>query len=247
MTQTQYKQFLDDPAKFLNAGPVRRLRINVPPVNPGSAVFLTNPQSTANFPGAVPVHFQWQHLSASPIWWKYDDTGIPPTSAVWAQITPPVGGQFVNDRAYYLKWSVDEAYALELGHTAQIFLTAQVDGCGILVFQTPLNLIVVHHNIQVAAVGKSFFQRIFESRQAYGNRDQENRFDVRAQALQALSGHIMAKYPNITRGAALDVSHYMATGNAASVFGVTRGRVGPWRIFVNSKIGTDYHTDMLFG
>jgi hypothetical protein len=245
MTQAQYMQFLNDPARFLNAGPVRRLRINVPPVNPGTAV-LMNPQSTDNYPGAVPVHFQWRLSSVAPIKWKYDNTGIPPTSAVWAQTTQP-GGQFVDDSAYYLKWSVDEAYALELGHQAQIFLTAQVDGCGILVFETPSNLIVVHHNIQVAAVGQSCFQRIFESRQAYGNRDQENRFDVRAQALQALSGHIMAKYPNITRGAALDVSHYMATGNAASVFGVARGRLGPWRIFVNSKTGTDYHTDMLFG
>jgi hypothetical protein len=240
MTQAQYMRFLNDPAGFLNAGPVRRLRINV---NPSGAGFSNTIKSTANYPGAVPVHFQYSDARVTRISWTYDDTGIPATSAVWARATQSVGGQFVNDRAYYLQWSADEAYAMTLGTEAQIFLTAQVDGCGILVFETPSNLIVVHHNIQVAEVGRSFFQRIFESRQAYGNRDQENRFDVRAQALQALSGDIIANHPNIIRGTALDVRQYMATGNAASVFGVKRER---WKIFVNSKTGMNYHTDMLF-
>jgi hypothetical protein len=242
MTQAQYIQFLNDPAGFLNAGPVRRLRIKVNPSGPGPS---NTTESTANYPGAVPVRFQTSDARVTPIWWKYDNTGIPATSAVWAQTTPPVGGQPVNDSAYYLQWSVDEAYAMTLGTGARIFLTAQVDGCGILVYETPSDLIVVHHNIQVPEVGQSFFQRIFESRQAYGSRDQENRIGVRAQALHALAQHIIADHPNRIRGAALDVSHYMATGNAASVFGVRRG--GRWQIFVNSKTGTDYHTDMLFG
>jgi len=31
----------------------------------------------------------------------------------------------------------------ERGHEAQLFFTAQVDGCGILVFETPQNLIII--------------------------------------------------------------------------------------------------------
>ena len=243
MTQNQYRQFLNDPAGFLNAGPVTRLRINMMPGGPG---FRNTVSSTANFAGAVPIHFQYSDAMVSTVFLRYDNTGIPPTSALWAQTAqPPHNAPYVNDRAYYLQWNADQAYAITLGYEAQLFFTAQVDGCGILIFQTPRNLIVVHHNVQVAAVGQSWVQRVLESQQNYNNRDRENRFDVRAQTLQQLAEHIVANNPNIIRGVALDSRQYMSTGNAASVFGVKRG--GSWRIFVNSKTGADYHTDLLFG
>jgi hypothetical protein len=112
-------------------------------------------------------------------------------------------------------------------------------------FETPQNLIIIHHNVQVAAVGQSFIQSILESQHNYNARDRDNRFDVRAQTLQALSEHIVAHNPSIVGGTALDARQYMATGNAASVFGIKRG--GRWRIYVNSRTGADYHTDLLYG
>jgi hypothetical protein len=68
---------------------------------------------------------------------------------------------------------------------------------------------------------------------------------VRAQTLQALSEHVMARNPSITGGTALGARQYMGGGNAATVFGVKRD--GRWRIYVNSKNGADYHTDLLYG
>ena len=242
MNQNQYRQFLNDPAAFLNAGPVYRLRINM---NPGGPGFRNTVRHTAHYPGAVPIFFQYSDAMVTPVSLRYDNTGIQATSALWAQTNRPAGGQFVNDRAYYLQWNADEAYAITLGFEAQLFFTAQVTGCGILVFETPQTLTIVHHNVQVAAVGQSFLQSIFESQQNYLARDIENRFDVRAQALQALAQHIIAANPAIRRGIALDSRQYMAAGNAASVFGVKRG--GQWRIYVNSKTGVNYHTDMLYG
>ena len=55
----------------------------------------------------------------------------------------------------------------------------------------------------------------------------------------------MARNPSITRAAALDARQYMGAGNAATVFGVKRN--GRWRIYINSKNGADYHTDLLYG
>ena len=149
-----------------------------------------------------------------------------------------------KDRAYYLKWNADEAYAITLGHEAQLFFTARIDGCGILVFSTPHSLIIIHHNVRVAAVGPLFLPSVVESQQDYNLRNRENRFDVRAQALQALSQHIVSTNPGIRGGTALDARRYMAAGHAASVFGVKRG--GQWRIYVNSKTGVNYRTDLLY-
>lgn len=242
MNQNQYRQFLNNPVAFINGGPVTRLRINM---NPGGVGFRNTIRSTAQHPGSVPLSFQYSDSRVSPIYLRYDNTGIPPTSAIWAQSTRPGAGEFINDRAYYLQWSADQAYAIELGYEAQLFFTAQVDGCGILVFETPQKLIIVHHNVQVAAVGQTFLQSIFESQQNYTNRDRENRFDQRAQTLQALSEHIVANNPNIIGGTALDARQYLSAGNAASVFGVKRG--GRWRIYVNSKLGANYQTKLLYG
>ena len=107
MTQNQYRNFLNDPAGFPNAGPVTRLRINMVPGGPG---FRNTVSSRANFAGAVPVHFQYSDAMVSTVYLRYDNTGIPPTSALWAQTTqPPHGAPYVNDRAYYLQWNADQA------------------------------------------------------------------------------------------------------------------------------------------
>lgn len=244
MNQNQYRQFLNDPAAFLNAGPVRRMRINVNPVTPN---FRNVIQRTANYGGAVPVHFQYSDARVTPVSLRYDNTGIPPTSALWVESNRPgnPAAQYVSDRAYWLQWNADEAYAISLGHEAQLFVTATLTGCGILVFETPQNLIVIHHNIQVAAVGQNFIQSLIESQQQYLRRDQENRFDARAQALQQLAHHVVAENPSIIRGTSLDSRQYFTSDQPASVFGVKRG--GSWRIFVNYRTGADYRTDLLYG
>ncbi len=245
MNQNQYRQFLNDPAAFLNAGPVRRMRININPVTPN---FRNVVQRTAQYGGgAVPVHYQYSDARVTPVSLRYDNTGIPPTSALWVETNRPANplAQFVTDRAYWLQWRADEAYAISLGHEAQLFFTATLTGCGILVFETPQNLIVIHHNIQVAAVGQSFIQSLFESQQNYLARDQTHRFDARAEALQQLAQHVVADNPDIVRGTALDSRQYFSSDQPASVFGVKRG--GSWRIYVNFKTGADYRTELLYG
>ncbi len=242
MNQNQYRRFLNNPVTFMNGGPVTRFRINM---SPGGAGFANSIKSTSQVQGGVPLSFQHSDARVTPMSLRYDDTGIPQTSALWATTTRPPAGDYVTDRAYYLQWSVDRAYAIELGSEAQLFVTARIDGCGILVFETPKKLIVVHHNVQVAAASKSRFQKMFESQEKYNIRNNNYRFDVRAQALQALSEQIIADNPDIIGGTSLDARQYMATGQAASVFGVKRD--GRWRIFLNSKTGLDYRTSLMYG
>jgi hypothetical protein len=241
MDQTQFGQFLNDPARFLNAGAVQRMRINI---TPGGAGFRNTVKCTANYPGAVPTFFQYSDALVTPVFFRYDNTGIPATSALWVQTGRPANGPYTSDRAYYLQWGDNQAYAITLGYEAQLFFTAQLTGCGILVFQTPQALTVVHHNVQVAAVDQSFVQKIFESQRDQRIREQEYSFDVRAQALQALAKHIISADPNVTRGIALDSRHYLASANPASVFGVKRNQ--RWRIFVNHNTSGIYQTDLLF-
>lgn len=240
MDQTQYMQFLNDPARFLNNGPVQRLRITI---NPGPAAKNTV-KYTANYPGAVPTDYYYSDALVKPVFIRYQNTSIPATSALWVETSQPAIDPFTRDRAYYLHWEVDYAYAITLGYAAQLFFTAQLTGCGILVFETPQALTVVHHNVQVAAVDQSFLQRILESQRDRSIREAEYKFDVRAQALQGLAMHIISADPDVIRGTALDSRQYLSSGNPASIFGVKRNE--RWRIFVNHNTSGVYQTELLY-
>jgi hypothetical protein len=241
MNQTQYRQFLNDPAGFLNDGPVKRLRINI---NLGPVASKNTDKYTASYPGAVPTVYQYSDSLVTQVFFRYDITGIAATSALWVTADRPAGESYISDRAYYLQWEVDKAYAITLGYAAQLFFTAQLTGCGILVFQSPQALTVIHHNMQVAAEGQSFLQRIFESQRDRSIRQEEYKFDVRAQALQGLATHIVSADPDVIRGTALDSRQYLSSGNPASVFGVKRNE--RWRIFVNHNTSGVYQTELLY-
>jgi hypothetical protein len=242
MDHIQYRQFLNDPVAFLNAGPVKRLRINM---NPAGAAFRNTVQRTTQHPGVVPTYWQYADALVAPVSLRIENSPVASVlSAVWVESKRPApGASFVNDRAYWLKWNADKAYAIALGHEAQLFFTATLTGCGILVFETPQKLIVIHHNVQVPTIGQGFVQRLLESRRAHQERDQNNRFDVQAQALEALAQHIISENPSI-RGVALNSPQYYSSGQPASVFGIKRG--GRWRIYANTKTGADYRTDVLY-
>jgi hypothetical protein len=141
-----------------------------------------------------------------------------------------------------LQWAAGQAYAIELGADAQLFFTAELTGCGILIFTAPGRTLVVHHNIQVAPVAPTWFQRLFESAAARVQRDAAHAAEARTDALYDLAQDIVAATPDITGGTHLSVRQYGAT---ARVFGIRRG--GQWRLFVNRPVGGSYRTELLHG
>jgi len=80
---------------------------------------------------------------------------------VWVSHDAPPAEGYHRDRAYYLQWGADQAYAIELVSDAQLFFTAELTGCGILIFTAPKRTIVVHHNIQVTPVPPDFVSAAF--------------------------------------------------------------------------------------
>lgn len=238
MDQLQYRQFLGDPVALLNGpGNVSEIRLDSTMVRD-----IPNTVSrTVHNPGAVPLHYQYSAARVTPVTVRYDDTGISATSAVWVSRDAPAGADYQRDRAYYLQWAADQAYAIELGFDAQLFFTAQLTGCGILIFTAPSRTIVVHHNVQVPAVPPSFFQQRFESAAARQQRNDAHSADVRMGTLHNLAQDIVAATPDITRGTQLSVQQY---GDAARVFGIKRD--GGWRLFVNRKLGGTYRTELLY-
>jgi hypothetical protein len=235
----QYRQFLNDPVTFLNSpGNVRQIRLD-------GTMVQEMPNSisrTVQNPGAVPLHCQHSSARVKPVTVRYDDTGIAPTSAVWISRNSPPAGNYQRDRAYYLQWAPDNAYAIELGIDAQMFFTAELTGCGILVFTAPNKTIVVHHNVQVPPVPPTFFQQLFESAAAQSQRNAAHASDVRTATLYNLAQDILSMTPDITAGTLLSVQQYGAT---ARVFGVKRGE--RWRLFVNRPVGATYQTELLYG
>jgi hypothetical protein len=236
MNQRQYRQFLDNPLALLNAGNVRQIRFD-----PTMSQAIANTVSRiVRHPGAVPLHYQYSAARVTPVTLRYDDTGIPQTSAVWVSRNQPSAGEYQRDRAYYLQWAPDQAYAIELGFDAQLFFTAELTGCGILIFTAPKKTIVVHHNVQVPPVPPTFFQQLFERAAARQQREAAHSADVRLRTLQDLAQDIVGTTPGITAGTAMSVQQY---GGNARVFGIKRGE---WRLFVNRPVGGSYVTELLY-
>lgn len=239
MNQQQYRQFLDNPVALLNGpGNVRQIRLD----GTMTQAIPNTVSRTVQNPGAVPLHYQYSAARVTPVTLRYDDTGIPATSAVWVSRNSPAVGQYQRDRAYYLQWAADQAYAIELGFEAQLFFTAELTGCGILIFMAPNRTIVVHHNVQVAPVPPTLFQQLFESAAARQQRNAAHSANVRMGTLHNLAQDIVAATPDITGGTQLSVQQYGAT---ARVFGIKRG--GHWRLFVNRPVGGTYQTELLYG
>jgi hypothetical protein len=237
MTHQQYRQFLDNPVAMLSAGNVRQIRLD------GSMdhVIPNSVSRIVHNPGAVPLHYQYSAARVVPVTIQYQDTGIPPTSGVWVNRNTPAAGEYQRDRAYYLQWGADQAYAIELGYDAQLFFTAQLTGCGILIFTAPHRTIVVHHNVQVPPVPPTIFQRLFENAANRALREADHAGNVRAGTLYDLAHDIVAATPDITGGTQLSIQQY---NPPTRLFGVKRG--GQWRFFVNSTVGGGFQTQLLY-
>lgn len=238
MNIQQYQQFLNDPRTLLNAaGNVSQIRLE------GSMALASNSvYRVVNQAGVSRLRYKYSNSRVTPITVRYDDSGIPQTSGIWFSQRSPSQGDYRKDRAYYLEWGVDQAYAIELGSDAQLFVTAELTGCGIIVFSTPSKLVVVHHNIQVSSLPQTWLQWIIESRTAKQQREAAFVANSREQALVNLVQDIVATTPGITRGISLSVNQY---GSKARVFGVRRH--GLWRLFVNRPNGAiNYQTDLLY-
>lgn len=247
MNQNQYTQFLNDPAAFLNNNTdnLRQLRISVNPTGPA---FSNTVKRTIQDQMGNDVYFQHSDALVTKMFLSYDiSTVSDDLSALWIRTTDPKNGlPLIQDRAYWLKWNADESYAITLGYEAQLFFTATLTGCGILVLNSPKGLTIIHHNIQVPDIEQDFFQKVFESQNDYNKRNKENRFSARAAALGELARSIVADDNSITGGTTLDVNKYYNTERkSASVFGVKHEDT--WRIYVNSdNTGAGYQTELLY-
>lgn len=248
MNHQQYSDFLNDPCAFLNNGSVDKLRLD------GSVMAMgkTAVSHTVNFPGSVPLRYLYEKASVRPVTIEYSDTGIPPTSAVWVRAAKASGKAFdpdtklaehkdVKDRAYYLNWDADTAYAVELGFEAQLFFTAELTGCGIIVLTGGGKTVLVHHNIQVTAPDPTFFQNLFESQAKRQARETAFVGRKRTDSLYLLLQNIVKQNPTLTSGKMLGVQQY---GGASRFFGMKRN--GLWRFYINRPVGNVYKTHELF-
>ncbi|TDO96722.1 hypothetical protein [Marinomonas balearica] len=238
MDLRQYQQFLNDPVRLLSRGNVSQLRFNGTLSNVKNAVMRVIDQG-----GTYRIRYKYSKSRVTPVTIKYDDTGIPQTSAIWVSRTPPNGiGDYRKDRAYYLEWGSNNAYAIELGAEAQLFFTAELTGCGILIFSAGEKLIVVHQNIQVDPIPQNAFQKIFESDSAKQQRNRDHSNLVRVQTLHKVALDIVDQMPSITRGAQISVKDY---GDKARIFGIKRH--GAWRLYINKPNGNrGYQTELIY-
>jgi hypothetical protein len=111
-----------------------------------------------------------------------------------------------KENAYYLQWGPDRCYIITLRDQADLFFTDQLSGCGILVFETPHELIVMHHNRKSWQDLKSSNEEVAKIADSY-----------------------LAK-KNIIKYSFINSSHYNPD-ECAGVFGIRSN--GRWKIYFN--------------
>lgn len=239
MNFQQYQQFLNDPRALLNGnGNVSQIRLDGSMSSPLASNSIARVIDREN---GRQLEYDYSKSRVTQISIRYDDNPIPQVAAIWiSRNTPPAGAEFQADTAYYLEWEVNRALAIELKDEARLFFTAELTGCGILVFYAADKLIVVHHNIQVEPLPQSFFQKLFESAAARQQRESTYVAETRENALVDLANDIVEQVPGITGGTSLSVNQY---GGTARVFGIRQA--GRWRIYVNRPVAGQYQTDLL--
>jgi hypothetical protein len=140
-----------------------------------------------------------------------------------------------SHKAYYLPWGSDKAYSIKLGQEADLFITAQLNGCGIGVCETPDGVTVVHQNLtENAKDANKWFSEYFTAKgeEQYLQRNQEYLSQQREESLNALMRDIEDAGGQVIGSATLSEKDY-DTAAKASVFGVRRD--GQWHIYVNCK------------
>jgi hypothetical protein len=135
---------------------------------------------------------------------------------------------------------------------ADLFFTPQLNGCSLLVFDSPNGLAVVHYNNnnQVPDVNQTFWQKWIdrESHEAHVARTEEIQLKARAVGSHAFadsfSGIANDKYGSAVGGAHLHSYHYAPEGGTAVAFGIRQG--GKWHIYVQQKIANSASTKLLY-
>ncbi len=259
MDQKAYTEFLKDPAGFLNSPPAAygaqplhfTTGLNIGP-DPQVHSELTANKSLQVFHQAsnakvIRVYLQYRSQDHT-VWAGQNDPAPPKPAAPRPDAKATSSAQEqprVQDTAYYLPWAENQTHAISLGTAQSLFITPNLTGCGILVFETPQGLTVLHHNVQMPefrAKGRFESPKHYEAALNKFYSD-ENRCTVKTRELASIAREIIDGNPDIRRGAALDLNQYLA-GGSATVFGI-RGEKG-WRLFANHKNIGQWRTDLLF-
>jgi hypothetical protein len=201
--------------------------------------FVEEEARRLNFRGFIPHAMRYRDLKHRPLHYNYNNQGeyidlirqdseamVMPVYIGYSKCGPDwclrvsaiegkvkgVVHKTIKDQAYYLQWGPDKGYVITLRDKAKFFLTDQLSGCGILIFETAHTLIIIHHN-----------------RRSVDN-PQLTRFEI-----MEIARKIKKSNPNILRYTYRDFLDYYpqrsASSDVAGIFGVKSD--GRWSVYFN--------------
>ncbi len=230
MNPTEYRLFSTNPIQFLSSDNYN-LRFNLPHPKGASVHRQTHYTGTK-----LPVTFYHSESLLSTVHLYTERPVYQPNPVLW--INSKSGGVAgKTERAYYLHWQPDSAYAVMVGSNAKFFFTAELTGCGLLLYDCPAGILAVHLNMDVDICVK----KRFESQSKYLSRDSANRFKVKNAEFSTLADRIEEDYPELQGGARFLPHHYQSQGSGkAHVFGVNNDNVWTFYYSVGDLYGIFY-------
>jgi len=137
MNNNDYRQFLNDPVTYMGNRGLRLTGFSAPSLL-GSVKMVLGESGMFK----VIDHNASSHIKKVVL---YDDIN----EDMWCSNGSPNAVAYVRDRAYYLHWKKGMAYSMTLGTEVNLFFTAELSGCCVMVFETNDGPTVFHGNIDV--------------------------------------------------------------------------------------------------
>lgn len=210
-------KFIEDPVKYLGQKPLQ-VSIGSPQGTNRGTVTV---QVTATTNATLPLLEHTGGAATKALGWNENDKPAPGT----ANITQ----DYPVEPCYVLNWAGDKVYYTTLGNQCRVFVTARLNGCGVIIGGDTGAPVVVHANISPAnvfperAVTDDSIQRE-EKGLAWGRYYAKLAAQLRSTGIFS-NDKITVIHPE----------YYQATGSFARVFGV-RDPSG-WSFYVNMDSG----------
>jgi len=152
MNRSQFVKFQQDPSAFLNPSKAHKAGVDLDIVGADGTLLQTSTVTVPNAPQALPSakkqdysRLEAKQFKAEPVPFNLS------YNAGWGKLTLTKDAVSTTKhvvQTYYLNWASDSAYWMQLGGAANLFVTARLNGCGVLIYGTPSSPTVVHANIK---------------------------------------------------------------------------------------------------
>jgi hypothetical protein len=152
MNGSQFMKFQQDPVAFLNPSKTHKKGVDLNITGADGTLLQTSTATVPNAPRPLQSSKKQDYSSFDMKKFKTETIALnlayDASHGVLNMSKDPVATTKHVVQAYFLNWATDKGYWMQLGSAANLFVTARLNGCGVLIYGLPSSPTVVHANIK---------------------------------------------------------------------------------------------------